>query len=327
MAPVRSAKTAPWSYGLAKNQQIFKEQAKALEVERLSRHVVARLQEALEQPLGPGLYLVATPIGNLADFTLRAVSVLARSDIIYCEDTRHSRQLLTQYGISRALRAYHEHNEERELPRILKELADGRSVALISDAGTPLISDPGFKLVRESAAAGHRVVSIPGPSAVIAALSCSGLPTDRFLFAGFLPAKQAARRARLAELANVSATLIFFEAPSRMVESLSDMAEVLGPERQAAVARELTKLHEEVRRAPLGRLAERGTDIEQRGEIVILVGPPQPSEATDEEILTCLEARLAQGSLRDVSREVAEMLGVASRRVYDLAVRMKRGGQ
>ena len=312
---------------MAKNRQIGKEQTEATEGEKLSRQIVARLQEALEQPLAPGLYLVATPIGNLADFTLRAISVLARSDIIYCEDTRHSRQLLTQYGISRALRAYHEHNEERELPRILRELADGRSVALVSDAGTPLISDPGFKLVREAAAAGHRVVSIPGPSAVIAALSCSGLPTDRFMFAGFPPAKHAARIARLAELADVPATLIFFEAPSRMAETLSDMADTLGAERQAVVARELTKLHEEVRRAPLGRLAEQAGEIEQRGEIVILVGPPQPSEVADEEILASLKERLARGSLRDASREVAEMLGVPRRRVYDLAVRMKRGGQ
>lgn len=312
---------------MAKNRQIGKEQTEATEGEKLSRQIVARLQEALEQPLAPGLYLVATPIGNLADFTLRAISVLARSDIIYCEDTRHSRQLLTQYGISRALRAYHEHNEERELPRILRELADGRSVALVSDAGTPLISDPGFKLVRDAAAAGHRVVSIPGPSAVIAALSCSGLPTDRFLFAGFPPAKSAARRARLAELASVPATLIFFEAPSRMAETLSDMAETLGAERQAVVARELTKLHEEVLRAPLGRLAEQAAEIEQRGAIVILVGPPQPSEVADEEILASLKERLARGSLRDASREVAEMLGVPRRRVYDLAVRMKRGGQ
>lgn len=312
---------------MAKNRQICKGQAEPFNTEALRRQVLARLQDGLEQPLGPGLYLVATPIGNLTDFTLRAISVLARVDVVYCEDTRHSRQLLAQYGISRSLRPYHEHNEERELPRILGELTDGHSVALISDAGTPLISDPGFKLVREAASAGHRVVSIPGPSAVIAALSCSGLPTDRFLFAGFLPAKQSARRTRLAELANVPATLVFFEAPSRLADALVDMAEVLGTEREAVVARELTKLHEEVRRAPLGSLAESASEIERRGELVVLVGPPQPTDVADDEILARLEESLAHGSVRDASREVAQALGVPRARVYDLAVRIKRGGQ
>lgn len=311
---------------MAKNRQICKEESGRIDAETLHRRVLARLDDALSQPLVPGLYLVATPIGNLADVTLRAISILARVDLVYCEDTRHSRQLLMHYGISRGLRAYHEHNEERELPRVLGELAAGRSVALVSDAGTPLVSDPGFKLVREAAAAGHPVISIPGPSAPIAALASSGLPTDRFLFAGFLPAKQSARRARLAELAGIPATLITFEAPSRIRETLRDMAESLGHERQAVVARELTKLHEEVRRGPLGDLAEHADDIEPRGELVVLVGPPVRSEASDEEIIARLDEHLVSGSVRDASRAVAEELGVAKSRVYDLAVRMKRGG-
>lgn len=312
---------------MAKNRQICKEESGKVNTEALHRHVLTRLDDALAQPLMPGLYLVATPIGNLADLTLRAISILARADVLYCEDTRHSRHLLAQYGISRGLRAYHEHNEERELPRALGELAADRSVALVSDAGTPLVSDPGFKLVREAAAAGHRVSSIPGPSAPIAALACSGLPTDRFLFAGFLPARQSARKARLTELAGVSATLLFFEAPSRIGESLADMAEVLGAERQAVVARELTKLHEEVRRDTLGNLARNSADIEPRGEIVLLVGPPAPSEVADEEIVSRLQESLAHVSLRDASREVAEALGVPRTRVYDLAIRMKRGDE
>lgn len=312
---------------MAKNRQICKEEFGSINAEMLRRRVLARLEDALAQSLVPGLYVVATPIGNLADVTLRAISILARVDLVYCEDTRHSRQLFTQYGISRGLRAYHEHNEDQELPRVLGELAAGRSVALVSDAGTPLVSDPGFKLVREAAAAGHRVISIPGPSAPIAALACSGLPTDRFLFAGFLPAKSSGRKARLAELAGISTTLIVFEAPSRIAETLRDMAEILGAERQAVVARELTKLHEEVRRGPLGDLAEQAGEIESRGEIVVLVGPPAPSEVTDEEIVARLEEHLSHGSVRDASRSVAEELGVARSRVYDLAVRTRRGGQ
>ncbi|MCL4766195.1 MAG: 16S rRNA (cytidine(1402)-2'-O)-methyltransferase [Hyphomicrobiaceae bacterium] len=274
----------------------------------------------------PALYVVATPIGHLADLTLRGLSILARADTVYCEDTRHTRQLLGQYGISRGLEPYHEHNEERELPAVLEELAAGRSIALVSDAGTPLVSDPGFKLVREALAAGHRVISIPGPSAPIAALASSGLPTDRFLFAGFLPAKQAARRTRLAELAAVPATLVFFEAPSRLADALADMADGLGAGREAVVARELTKLHEEVRRGSLGELARSAAAIEPRGEIVVLVGPPAKTQASDQEIAEKLRQALAHSTVRDASREVAEALGVSRSRVYDLAVRIRRGG-
>ena len=310
---------------MAKNRRISKEESGDVSVESLRRHVLARLDDALAQPLGPGLYLVATPIGNLADFTLRAISTIARADVVYCEDTRHSRQLLVQYGIDRDLRPFHEHNEDRELPRVLEEIAAGRAVALISDAGTPLLSDPGFKLVRSAVAAGYRVVSIPGPAAPLAALTSCGLPTDRFLFAGFLPTKQAARRARLAELASIKATLIFFEAPSRVEAALADMAAMLGSEREAAIARELTKIHEEVVRGRLGDLAKKSSGEDMRGEFVLLVGPPAPTEVSDEAIAARLEQSLAESSVRDASREVAEALGVPKSRVYDLAVRMTRG--
>lgn len=310
---------------MAKNRQVGKTREDAFDATSVREHLLARLEDALAQPMPPALYLVATPIGNLADLTIRAVSILARADIVYCEDTRHSRQLLAQYGISRSLKPYHEHNEERELPRVLEELAAGRAIALMSDAGTPLVSDPGFKLVREALSAGYRVLTIPGPSAPIAALASSGLPTDRFLFAGFLPAKQAARRARLEELASIPATLIFFEAPSRLADALADMAEALGVTREAAVARELTKLHEEVRRGRLGELAQSAATIEPRGEIVLLVAPPPQLEVSDEELTERLKAALTNASVRDASREVAEALGVPRSRVYDLAVRIKRG--
>lgn len=310
---------------MTKNRQVGKAGSTDFDAASLRKQIVARLDDVLGQPMLPALYLVATPIGHLADLTLRAISILARADSVYCEDTRHSRQLLTQYGISRSLKPYHEHNEDRELPRVLEELAAGHSVAVMSDAGTPLISDPGFKLVREALAADFTVVSIPGPSAPIAALACSGLPTDRFLFAGFLPPKQSARRARLEELASIRATLIFFESPSRLAGALADMAATLGAAREAVIARELTKLHEEVRRGALGGLASSAADTEARGEIVLLVAPPAPAEVSEDDIVAQLKQSLAQNSVRDASREIAEALGVPRGRVYDLAVRIKRG--
>lgn len=276
-------------------------------------------------PLAPGLYVVATPIGNLADISLRALVTLARSDLVYCEDTRHSRTLLAHYGIQRPARPYHEHNAKGERPRVLAELSAGRSVALISDAGTPLVSDPGYKLVREAAAAGHAVTSIPGPSAVTAALALAGLPTDAFLFAGFLPPRSSARCARLSELKAVPATLVVFEAPSRLAECLADMAQVLGS-REAVVARELTKLHEEARRGSLAELADWAGTANARGEMVVLVGPGAGGEVTDAEIETRLVQLLEQMSLRDAAKTAAETLGVAKARAYDLALALKRAG-
>lgn len=277
----------------------------------------------LSQPLAPGLYLVATPIGNLADVTLRAVAVLARADRVLCEDTRHSRTLLAHYGIRARTEPYHEHNAEEMRPRILAALAADERVALISDAGTPLVSDPGYKLVRDAVAAGHKVESVPGPCAAIAALGLAGLPTDTFHFAGFLPPRSAARGRRIAELAAVPATLVFYEAPQRAAETLADLAAVLG-DRPAAIARELTKLHEEVVRGSLPDLATRAAAREWKGEIVLLVGPPDAQEVADAEIVARLDAALATMSLRDAARVVSEMLAVPRSRVYDLGLARQR---
>ena len=268
---------------------------------------------------------MATPIGNLGDITLRALATLARIDVLYCEDTRHSGTLLAHYAIPRPLRPYHEHNARRERPRVLAELAAGRSVALVSDAGTPLVSDPGYKLVRDAVAAGHRVVALPGASAPLAALASAGLPTDTFLFAGFLPPRSGARRARLAQLKDVPATLVLFEAPSRLAESLADIDEVLGS-REAAVARELTKLYEEVRRGTPAELARWAAETNPRGEMVVLVGPPLPAAVTDTEIAAKLTPMLPVMSLSEAAKAAAEDLGVTKARVYEIGVALKRQG-
>jgi 16S rRNA (cytidine1402-2'-O)-methyltransferase len=281
------------------------------------------MQHHLDRELPPGLYLVATPIGNLADITLRALSVLARADIILCEDTRHSRTLLSHFGIEATTRPYHDHNAARERPRVLAVLATGRRVALISDAGTPLVSDPGYKLVRASLEAGHRVEALPGPSAALAGLSVAGLPTDAFYFVGFLPPRSAARRSRIAELKSIPTTLVFFEAPSRVAETLADLAAELGA-RPAALARELTKLHEEVLRSSLPQLAEQLDARPIKGEAVIVVGPAQPGEVTDEEIATKLDTALREMSLRDAAKAVADALGVPKTRVYDVGLARER---
>lgn len=278
----------------------------------------------LAKPLPPGLYVVATPIGNLADISLRALATLAQADVIYAEDTRHSRPLLAHFAIDRPLRSYHDHSREEDRARVLDDLASGRRVALISDAGTPLISDPGYRLVRTAIDAGHTVTAVPGPSAALAALTLAGLPTDAFLFAGFLPARQGPRIARIRELASTPATLVLFEGPSRVAETLADLAGVLG-EREGAIARELTKLHEEVRRGPLSVLAVEIGGGEVRGEIAIIVGPPLAGEATDDTIRAALRSALADMSLRDAAKAVSEALGVPKSRVYDLGLALKSG--
>jgi 16S rRNA (cytidine1402-2'-O)-methyltransferase len=291
--------------------------------------VATRASEALSdliaRPLAPGLYLVATPIGNLTDISLRALAVLARADLIAAEDTRHSKKLLSHFGIGGALSPYHEHNAERERPRLLARLRAGQSVALISDAGTPLVSDPGYKLVREALDAGLAVTSIPGPSASLAALTSSGLPTDTFLFAGFLPVKSGPRRARLQELKDVPATLIFFETGSRLAKSLADMADLLGA-REAAIAKELTKLHESVTRASLDELASALSGDALKGEFVIVAGPPgaAATEASDADIAEQLERALKVESFRDAVRSVAEVLQVSRARVYELGLKLAR---
>jgi len=291
---------------------------------------VARAGEALAEfmarPLPAGLYLVATPIGNLGDISLRALAVLARAHVIAAEDTRHSKKLLSHFGIRGELTPYHEHNAERERPRLLSRIHAGAAIALISDAGTPLVSDPGYKLVREALDQGLMVTSLPGPSAALAALTNSGLPTDTFLFAGFLPPKSGPRRTRLAALKEVPATLILFEAAPRLAKSLADMAEVLGP-REAAIARELTKLHETVTRGRLDALAEAIAAGEPpKGEIVVVVAPPTADEieVTDDRIVADLEAALETQSFRDAVRGVTEALNVKRARVYELGLTLTR---
>jgi 16S rRNA (cytidine1402-2'-O)-methyltransferase len=289
----------------------------------MARRAAGEIERLMAEPLAPGLYLVATPIGNLGDVTLRALAVLARADLVCCEDTRHSRKLLDAFAIGARLAPYHEHNAEAERPRILAALAGGKSVALISDAGTPLISDPGYKLVRECAAAGHAVVAIPGPSAATAALSVSGLPTDSFFFAGFLPPKDGARRARIGELANIQGTLVLYEAPHRVAEALAALRDGLGP-RPAAVARELTKLHEEVRRGTLDALAAAYAETEVKGEVVILVGARPDATVSDDAIAAEVRSLLETLSVRDAAKAAAEMLGVPRARAYDLALKLKK---
>jgi len=271
-------------------------------------------------PLAPGLHIVSTPIGNLGDVTLRALATLAAADLIACEDTRVTRKLLDRYAIGAPVTPYHDHNAATARPKLLQTLAEGAAIALVSDAGTPLISDPGYKLVRAAQEAGHVVTAIPGASSILAALTVSGLPTDQFFFSGFLPPKHAARRTRIAELARVPATLIVFETGPRLAETLADLEAALG-EREAAVCRELTKLHEEVRRGPLATLAHASAEHETRGEFVLVIAPPmaatQPSEDDADALL---RAALARTSLKDAVGEVAVATGLPRRTLYQRAL-------
>ncbi|WP_442583727.1 16S rRNA (cytidine(1402)-2'-O)-methyltransferase [Mesorhizobium sp. ASY16-5R] len=262
------------------------------------------------RPLESALYLVATPIGNLGDITLRALETLAAADVLACEDTRVTRVLLDRYGIRQRPTPYHEHNAAEAGPRLIDALAEGRSVALVSDAGTPLVSDPGSRLVEQALAAGIRVIPIPGPSAVLAALTASGLPSDTFLFAGFLPVKDGQRRTRLEELKAVPATLVFFESPRRLADSLVAMAEVLGS-RNAAVGRELTKTFEEMRTGTLAHLAEHYAAADTpRGEIVVCVGPPSAAPPPDaEDVDRLLLSLAAEMPASKAAAEAARMTG------------------
>ena len=271
-----------------------------------------------------GLYLVATPIGNLADISLRALEVLAGCDVIACEDTRVTRKLSERYGIETPLTPYHEHNAAEARPKILARLARDEAVSLVSDAGTPLISDPGYKLVRAAQDAGHAVTAIPGASSVLTALNVAGLPTDRFFFEGFLPPKQSARQRRIATLANIPATLVLFESGPRLAATLADLADVLGP-RAAAICRELTKLHEEVRRGDLPALArDYAQGGETRGEIVIVVAPPEETETEGADVDNMLRQALARVSLKDAVGEVALASGRSRREVYQRALELTK---
>ncbi len=278
----------------------------------------------------PGLHIIATPIGNLGDITLRALELLGSVDVIACEDTRITRRLLARYGITTPLTLYHEHNAVRAAPRLLRRLENGAAVALVSDAGTPLISDPGYRLVRQAQAAEVQVFVAPGACAPIAALIASGLPSDRFLFAGFLPTRQSVRRKALAGIAGISASLVFLESPRRLAQSLSDMKAVLG-DREAAVARELTKRYEEVVRGSLEELAARYTTAPTpKGEAVVIVGPPDASstdntseKALDEE----LRRALATMSVRDAARTVSIATGRSRSETYRRALLLSNPAQ
>src|SRR4051794_3438573 len=273
----------------------------------------------------PGLYLVATPIGHLGDITLRALETLAGVDIIACEDTRITRRLTERYAISAELKPYHEHNAAMARPKILEKLAQGASIALVSDAGTPLISDPGFKLVREVCAAGHAVIAVPGASSVLTALSVAALPTDRFFFEGFLPPKQTARRARLAELSRIDATLVMFESGNRVQDTLGDLAAIMGA-RDAAICRELTKLHEQITRAPVSELAKLADTLETRGEFVLVIGPPPAdAQAMGQDALDdLLRTSLQRDSVKDAVAHAVELSGRPRREVYGRALELAK---
>ena len=275
---------------------------------------------APEHELAPGLHLVATPIGNLGDVTLRALWVLRNADRILCEDTRVTARLFSRFGITTPLSPYHDHNADRVRPAVLEALRRGEKVALVSDAGTPLVSDPGYKLVRDTLAENMPVTAAPGPSAPVTALILSGLPPEVFLFAGFLPPRSAARRRALQQWANLAATLVFFEGPSRLAASLFDMAATLG-DRDAAVAREMTKRHEEIRRGLLSELAAHYAAAgAPRGEIVIVVGPRAAQDPAESDIDARLDQLLQMHSLRDAVTQLAAESGVARRMLYDRAL-------
>ena len=283
-------------------------------------------QAPRKPPLAPGLHIVATPIGNMRDITLRALDVLHAADLIACEDTRVFAKLASHYGISAPTVAYSDATQDANEPKIVRALEAGKRVALVSDAGMPLISDPGYRLVRAALARGLAVTSAPGPSAVPMALALSGLPTDRFFFGGFLPARESERRRAIGAVASLPATLVFFEAPHRLAASLADLAELLGS-RPAAVARELTKLFEEVRRQSLSDLAAHYADVEVKGEIVLVIGPPGEADAPAADALdAALREALQAASVKDAAAEVAARFGLRRREVYARALALKRQG-
>jgi 16S rRNA (cytidine1402-2'-O)-methyltransferase len=274
--------------------------------------------------IDPGLHIVATPIGNLGDITLRAIAVLRAANVIACEDTRVTGKLKSEFGLTAQLIPYHEHNAERATPALIERLNSGETMALVSDAGTPLVSDPGYRLVNAALEAGIKIIPIPGASAPLAALSVSGLPTDRFIFEGFLPTKSAARRKALEQAATVKATLVFFESPKRLAKSLADMAELLG-NRDAVIAREITKRFEEMTRGSLTSLATQfKTAPPPKGEVTIVVGPAGESEAPSEiEIDDLLKEALIRLSVKDAASAVANSTGLQRRPLYQRALQLQ----
>jgi 16S rRNA (cytidine1402-2'-O)-methyltransferase len=295
-------------------------------LDRATRSYLLNGQPVAAPALTPGLHVVATPIGNLRDVTLRALEVLAAADLIACEDTRVTRKLLDHYGIATPLTPYHDHNAAEARPKLIARLAAGAAIALVSDAGTPLVSDPGFKLVRAAREAGLSVTTLPGASAVLAALMIAGLPTDRFFFEGFLPPKEGQRRSRIAELARIPATLVLFETGPRLAGALADLAAGLGP-REGAICRELTKLHEEVRRGDLATLArDTAGAAEPRGEIILVVAPPDPQAAAVDaaDLDALLRRALERISVKDAVGEVAAVTGRPRREVYQRALALAK---
>ncbi|HXV73554.1 MAG TPA: 16S rRNA (cytidine(1402)-2'-O)-methyltransferase, partial [Sphingomonadales bacterium] len=274
-----------------------------------------------------GLYVAATPIGNLSDFSPRAKAVLEAADAILCEDTRVTKKLLSAFGISKPLLTLHEHNEDKAVPGLIKRLQGGETLALVSDAGTPLISDPGFLLVRAAQEAGIPVIPIPGPSAAVAALMASGLAPDKFLFAGFLPAKDGQRQKALEDLKAIPATLIFYESPNRVVKTLGTMVRVFGPAREAAMARELTKLHEEIIRKPLAELLDTLKERDSiKGEVVLLVGRGQEGEAPvdDAALEGVLKNLLKTMSVNDAAAALSKLTGKPKKDIYRRALDLKK---
>ena len=286
----------------------------------------AQAQSPITLPgtLAPGLYLVSTPIGNLRDITLRALDVLASADLVLAEDTRTSGKLMQSYDFKTPLTAYHDHNAAKRVPGLIKKLQDGEVLALISDAGTPMVSDPGYKLARACIDEGIDVFAIPGASAVLTGLVCSGLPSDKFMFAGFLPAKTAARKTALVGLKSVPSSLVFFESAGRLSAMLVDMLEVLG-DRQTVVARELTKKYEEVLRGSVLELIEALSDKKLRGEIVVMTAPPLEDRWDEAQILAALKPRISELGVKQASAEIALMSGHKKRDIYALALTLKDG--
>ena len=280
------------------------------------------MRHVRQMTLKPGLYVTATPIGNLKDVTLRAIDTLREADRILCEDTRHTGKLLSALSINTPMAPYHEHNGEAVRPGILQELRQGASICLVSDAGTPLISDPGYKLVREARDEGIDIYTVPGASAFVAALSIAGAPSDRFFFAGFAPAKVEARKRFLSRLADIRATLIFYETGNRLASCLASMSEIFGP-RRAAVARELTKLHEEVVEGDLDDLSARYAAETPKGEIVVMVHPPVAIAAADADIDAYLLTALVDLSVKDAAAMAAERFGRPKKELYARALVLK----
>jgi len=278
------------------------------------------------QALDPGLYIVATPIGNLRDITLRAIDTLRAADEILAEDTRVARRLMDAHDIRAKVTPYHDHNGAKRRPEVLQKLSEGAVIAQISDAGTPMVSDPGWKLAREALEAGHRVIPLPGASALLAGLVASGLASDRFMFCGFLPPKSGARQKAFKELAAVPATLVFYESGPRLSDCLQDAAKTLGAEREAAVCRELTKLFEETRRGSLQSLADHYAENgPPKGEIVVLIGPPIKTQADEETIDSALRRALETQSVKQAAAEIADMFALPKRQVYQRALALKDG--